>query len=774
MKVKSINTAIILLIAVLIVGTVTAGALWVSHDTRNTVFRENKLAMSNVVAQSMASLDNYVVQILATMRMIAAQSVVQSALTGGDLYGADRFFKNLLASSDEYWAAFVFDTNGKVIAGYNAKGKNMAGADRSERAYAKAVLSGNSDHYLSDDILTSKSGGGIMIFAAASAIRDHSGDVIGGVGLFPKWEAFTSKFIDPFRVAGSGYAFMLDSKGRIIAHAVNPKLFLKDLTKYDFVQAVLKNRKGEASYTWEDREKYMVFDSQAKTGWSIVMSAYEDDLSAAAIAQRNKLEVGGLVVCLLVIGILVFIIRKTVTTPITNILGFASSVADGDLRAELVGEYHFEFKALSDQIGKMVRELKTKLGFSEGVLKGFAMPCSLVGPDHKIIWVNQQICDMIKRTDAPESYVGMSPGEFYYGEAGRETLSDKAVKEQRQLDSEVEYTSFGGDQLNIQATATPFYDMDGNLLGSLSIWFDVTEIRSQQALIEQQNERISYAAKEAEEISHSLSSAAEELSAQMEEANRGSEAQRDRAAETSTAMEEMNSTVLEVARNSGQAAEDADEAMNNARLGEDIVRQVIDAVGNVQGQTDNLKGSMEDLGRQAADIGNILEVITDIADQTNLLALNAAIEAARAGEAGRGFAVVADEVRKLAEKTMTATSEVGGAIARIQAMTKENVGATELAAQSVSRSTELANESGNALEEIVSRVENATDQVRAIATAAEQQSATSDEINRATEEINSISMETSQIMREAAQAIQEVSAMAARLNAVIEDMAATD
>jgi methyl-accepting chemotaxis protein len=257
----------------------------------------------------------------------------------------------------------------------------------------------------------------------------------------------------------------------------------------------------------------------------------------------------------------------------------------------------------------------------------------------------------------------------------------------------------------------------------------------------------------------------------MEEGKRGSEDQRARAAETASAMEQMNASVLDVARNAGQASEDADEAKSHAQRGEEMVNQVIEAVGEVQAQTEELRRSMEGLGSEAEDIGNVLGVITDIADQTNLLALNAAIEAARAGDAGRGFAVVADEVRKLAEKTMAATSEVGDAIRRIQEMTGRNVGATERAAQAVERSTDLARESGKALLEIVGRVETASDQVRIIATAAEEQSATSDEINRATDDINHISMDTYQVMQSASEAIQEVAAMATRLNAVIEDMA---
>jgi methyl-accepting chemotaxis protein len=771
MKMKSVNTAIALLIAASMAVSILAAVTWVSHDTRQTVFNEGKVAMNNMVAQTMAALDNYIAQTDEMVRMLASQQAVADALAGRDALPASWLFKDLLSTSDGYWAAFAFDRNGKVVAGYNAKEQNLAGADRSSRAYVKAILSGKVDHYLSNDILVSKSGGGILIFAAAAVVRDHTGEIVGGVGLFPKWENFTSKFIDPFRVAGSGYAYMLDDKGRMIAHAVNKDLYLKDMSDQKFAEVALGAKKGETTYMWEGRQKYMVFDTAPKTGWKVVMSAYEDDLAAAAHNQRNKLAVGGAILGILLVGVLIFAVRRTITNPVKTILEFASEVAGGNLQARLEGKYKFEFKSLAAQIETMVHELKVKLGFSEGVLEGIALPCALVGEDHKLLWVNRQMCDLLLRSDPPESYVGLAPGEFFYGEPDRKTLSDRAVEQQQRLDNETEYTRRDGSTVNVQVTSTPFYDMDGQLLGSLTVWVDVTEIRGQQKLIEEQNGRISVAAGQAREISLSLSSAAEELSAQMEEGKRGSEDQRARAAETASAMEQMNASVLDVARNAGQASEDADEAKSHAQRGEEMVNQVIEAVGEVQAQTEELRRSMEGLGSEAEDIGNVLGVITDIADQTNLLALNAAIEAARAGDAGRGFAVVADEVRKLAEKTMAATSEVGDAIRRIQEMTGRNVGATERAAQAVERSTDLARESGKALLEIVGRVETASDQVRIIATAAEEQSATSDEINRATDDINHISMDTYQVMQSASEAIQEVAAMATRLNAVIEDMA---
>ena len=221
-------------------------------------------------------------------------------------------------------------------------------------------------------------------------------------------------------------------------------------------------------------------------------------------------------------------------------------------------------------------------------------------------------------------------------------------------------------------------------------------------------------------VSSVLGSASEELAAQVEQASRGAEHQMQRVSETATAMEEMNATVLEVARNAGEAAGSAEGARDKALAGQSMVRDVVAGIGQVQQTADQLKADMAELGRQAEDIGRVMTVINDIADQTNLLALNAAIEAARAGDAGRGFAVVADEVRKLAEKTMLATKEVGQAISGIQNGTRRNVDHVEETVHHVQQVTRLATESGESLGGIVNLVASVSDQVRSIATASEE------------------------------------------------------
>jgi methyl-accepting chemotaxis protein len=283
-----------------------------------------------------------------------------------------------------------------------------------------------------------------------------------------------------------------------------------------------------------------------------------------------------------------------------------------------------------------------------------------------------------------------------------------------------------------------------------------------------------HAAVKLEGVVEIITSASEQLSAQIEQSSRGAEEQSGRVGETATAMEEMNSTVIEVAKNASQAAESAENAKGKAEGGADIVARVIQGIGDAQQQALGLKSDMLTLGQQAESIGQVLNVISDIADQTNLLALNAAIEAARAGEAGRGFAVVADEVRKLAEKTMTATREVGEAIRGIQDGAKKNIGNVELAVGSIDAATGLAGQSGDSLKEIVGLVDVTSEQVRSIATAAEEQSATSEEINRSIEDIRRISAETSDGMRQSAQAVGELASQALVLKGLIADMKGGD
>jgi methyl-accepting chemotaxis protein len=320
-----------------------------------------------------------------------------------------------------------------------------------------------------------------------------------------------------------------------------------------------------------------------------------------------------------------------------------------------------------------------------------------------------------------------------------------------------------GKDMDVSYTAIPMLDGAGKLASVLQLITDLTAIKQTQRTILN-------VAEQASSISSRVAAASEELSAQVELVSRGAEMQRTRVESTATAMNEMNTTVLEVARNAGHASEQSEETRKKAGNGADLVNKVVRSINGVNTVALSLQDNMTELGKQAESIGGVMNVISDIADQTNLLALNAAIEAARAGEAGRGFAVVADEVRKLAEKTMQATQEVGGNIQAIQNSARTNIGEVTNAVKNIGEATELANSSGQALQEIVDLASSNSSVVASIATAAEEQSATSEEINHALEEVSRIVAETAEGMVQASSAVQELSQQAQQLNRVMDSL----
>ena len=239
-------------------------------------------------------------------------------------------------------------------------------------------------------------------------------------------------------------------------------------------------------------------------------------------------------------------------------------------------------------------------------------------------------------------------------------------------------------------------------------------------------------------------------------------------------MDAIHTTIRDVAQNAGNTAQSAENARGKAHEGAKLVASVVTAVVAVRERSRSAPGrTCGGLGEKAQGIGAIMGVISDIADQTNLLALNAAIEAARAGEAGRGFAVVADEVRKLAEKTMNATKEVGAAITGIQHGTADTVNRVDRAVTRVAEATSLAERSGGALTEIVALVETAGDQVRSIATAAEQQTAAAEAINRTVTAVSALAAEAAAATNRSAQAVADLADQAQRLGGLIADMRAS-
>lgn len=264
-----------------------------------------------------------------------------------------------------------------------------------------------------------------------------------------------------------------------------------------------------------------------------------------------------------------------------------------------------------------------------------------------------------------------------------------------------------------------------------------------------------------------VAAAATEIAASSEQMAAGISRQQQQASQVSAAVEEMAATVTEVAKKSGEAAQAASDSQKDANTGGDVVRQTVTEIKAIAEDVMSSAAAVAGLGKKGEQIGAIIEVIDDIADQTNLLALNAAIEAARAGEHGRGFAVVADEVRKLAERTQQATEEVSRSIREIQEETKSAVVRIEAGSKRVNHGVELAGNAGNSLERIVNSSQTVGSMVTSIAAAAEEQSAASEQIARSIEQINAVTRESAEGANQAAKAAGDLSAQAEKLQSLV-------
>ncbi|MBN2654995.1 MAG: methyl-accepting chemotaxis protein [Nitrospirae bacterium] len=234
--------------------------------------------------------------------------------------------------------------------------------------------------------------------------------------------------------------------------------------------------------------------------------------------------------------------------------------------------------------------------------------------------------------------------------------------------------------------------------------------------------------------------------------------------QVASATTEVSQTIIDVAKNASYASEAAKQATTIAVSGKDAVKKAVDAIGNIASSVKESSLTIDELGKSSKEIGDIVLVINDIADQTNLLALNAAIEAARAGEQGRGFAVVADEVRKLAERTGKATQEITDKITAIQKKAEASVEAMERSTKDAEGGVSLSDEAARALQEIVEATERALDMIQRIAVATEQQSSASEEIAQNMERITKLVNDNSRMVNESRELLGELDQRARSLD----------
>jgi len=699
--------------------------------------------------------------------------------------------KKIAGTYPDFERLSLMDTQGFVVASTD---ESTIGTDFSSRNYFQAAMQDKA--FLAPPYKSAFTGKGVMA-AAFPVKRDNK--IIGVAYCILSLEQLYKTFIEPVRIGQRGYAFILGPNGLIAAHK-NAGWVLNDSL------SSIPHYKEMASATQRGIKDFindtgaLVFNYYAKdklSGVTAVIQAEYDDVFAGLATMRNvALLSAGAGIALS--GLLIFFILRPMLQAINASMQFANRIAVGDLSGDLnvrrkdeLGRLADALRAIPEALQRIIAEYRDLENGIEGgqldaagepsrfsgefaslvsgtnailerfrtVIDSIPAPTVILDTAMKVRYQNTMACNLTTPT-----YQGKSYNELFHPDDAKhaDCALQQAYASGKPCSAETRVHP-GGKEMDISYASIPVLNAQGKIAFVLQLITDLTEIKTAQRTI------IDVATRSLD-IANNVAAASEQISAQVQEVSQGTEIQRDRVGSTATAMEEMNSTVLEVARNAGQASEQAESTKVKAAHGADLVDKVIVAVKQVHSVAMEMQNSMQALGEQAESIGGVMLVISDIADQTNLLALNAAIEAARAGEAGRGFAVVADEVRKLAEKTMGATTEVGESIRRIQQSTASNIERVKTVGKNVNEATELAGVSGTALSEIVQLAAGNASLVASIATAAEEQSATSEEINRAIEDINRIAGETSSGMTHAASAVQDLSHTAQTLKSLLDKL----
>ncbi|WP_291329547.1 methyl-accepting chemotaxis protein [Desulfovibrio sp. UCD-KL4C] len=489
--------------------------------------------------------------------------------------------------------------------------------------------------------------------------------------------------------------------------------------------------------------------------------------------KANFVFIGSIAAMVIIpLFLMMFLLRKAILNPLKLISGKIEDIIldRADLGSSIAIKYDDEigdmtavFNRLLSKLDLMVKEMEVYVH----VLNAVPDPIFAVDDTEKVIMANTAMSEL-SALNEEELKSSTCTDVFRNTSCDSEQCSVHMCRKsgKQEIADVIKMQDPAKNDVYIQSVSDSLKDKNGQLLGYVTVARNVTDLVIKEQNINEQLERINDVNTSTAEVSGNIYRYSEDLEKEMTSVNESVGVQHQRLAETSTAMEQMNVSVLAVAESASSASSKSLNTRDMAQDGANIVGETRDAITAVRNQTDTLNNIMDQLGAEAQSIGGVLGVINDIADQTNLLALNAAIEAARAGEAGRGFAVVADEVRKLAEKTVDATKEVEAVIKGIQDRAKSSKKLTSETSSLVVVAAESAEKSGSSLKAIVELADESAADVSNIAAAAEEQSASSEEINRAMQDVNELALSVSERVKDSAKSLTDLVKLAEELDEI--------
>jgi methyl-accepting chemotaxis protein len=557
-------------------------------------------------------------------------------------------------------------------------------------------------------------------------------------------------------------------KQDMVINSYKPAVEYFDLRDTKFIPLILNNQREEARnlLLTEMRAKY---DEHRKYIDKVVSSAndYNADLETSAdtiiSSATFSLIITALVILFIITFFVTFISRK-ITKPINELALAAGKIAVGDADFSITAQSKDEIGDLENSFGLMLKNIKDQSEAVNKISKG-NLDVYITPKSEKDILSN----GLIKVVDTLKNLAR----DF-------KSLTNSALNGELHIRTDESKYQGGFSEIvsgvnkTLDAVIIPIKDgttaLETMAKGDLTVRI-TAEYKGDHQIIKNSintlGQSLSSALIEVNEAVLATANASNEISSSTEQMAAGAQEQSAQAGEVASAVEQMAKTILETTRNSSSASDASKNAGSIAKDGGYVVQQTINGINRIADVVKQSAATVQQLGKSSDQIGEIVQVIDDIADQTNLLALNAAIEAARAGEQGRGFAVVADEVRKLAERTTKATKEIALMIKQIQKDTSGAVESMNQGTLEVEKGKELAHKAGDSLNQIIKGAESVVDIVSQVAAASEEQSSAAEQIKKNIESISAVTQESAQGVQQIARSAEDLNKLTGNLEELI-------
>jgi len=495
---------------------------------------------------------------------------------------------------------------------------------------------------------------------------------------------------------------------------------------------------------------------------NVQSNVFSDDINGH-IGMTKTFILIGMVLGTIMFLIAVFKIAPALTGPINKLKQIMLDFTEGDFEKEVDVYSHDEFGELAEACRKLQTAQKEKIDAAISIANGKMDKLDTHQNRDKLAEALNIVVDTLQFVIQDISVLTSGAIEGKLSVRGDET---KYAGDYKKI--------LHGINSTMNAVVTPLSEgravleklAGGDLTAHIESDFK-GEYHEFKESINKLSDSLSKVIGEVSSVIQATTTASNEISSSAEEMAAGSAEQSQQANEVAAAIEQMTKTILDTTKNAASASNASKEAGLIAKEGGQVVTETIEGMNRIAAVVQHSADTVQQLGKSSDQIGEIIQVIDDIADQTNLLALNAAIEAARAGEQGRGFAVVADEVRKLAERTTKATKEIAQMIKQIQKDTEGAVSSMQEGKLEVEKGKELTDKAGVALNQIISGSTDVVDIVSQVAAASEEQSSTSEQISRSIESITTVTQESAMGIQQIARSAEDLNKLTGNLSVLI-------